>query len=314
MLGNFVYSNPTRLYFGENALDGLSQELKNYGPNILLTYGGGSVKKSGLYDEIVAILKSAGKNIIELPGVMSNPTTEKLYEGVKLGRLVSLNSTPTVREGILAVSPLIEIPDTCETIGYYAGGTLIGAAGLGYVYTLINADGTGSTTTINYNYSAIAVNGCKYFRYSFDVDYLDDCYVLDQTNYTFLWEGRNVTRKRTADGWFMNMGLQSTYYMWLLPSDEMCVTSFIPIPAGCAKVRIRYGVNRTTKSQFQINAAYARVGITTPGTGYISDWDIASGAVYLRLQMFMEDLDNCYIYDLTNQAFIWKGANVTEPI
>lgn len=86
MLGNFVYSNPTRLYFGENALDGLSQELKNYGPNILLTYGGGSVKKSGLYDEIVAILKSAGKNIIELPGVMSNPTTEKLYEGVKLAR------------------------------------------------------------------------------------------------------------------------------------------------------------------------------------------------------------------------------------
>ncbi|MBR0204838.1 MAG: iron-containing alcohol dehydrogenase [Synergistaceae bacterium] len=86
MLGNFVYSNPTRLYFGENALDGLNQELPSYGRNILLTYGGGSVKKSGLYDEIVTILKANGKNIIELPGVMANPTTEKLYEGCKLAK------------------------------------------------------------------------------------------------------------------------------------------------------------------------------------------------------------------------------------
>ena len=86
MLGDFVYSNPTRLYFGENALEGLSKELQNYGKNILLTYGGGSVKKSGLYDEIVKILKANDKNIIELPGVMANPTVEKLYEGCKLAK------------------------------------------------------------------------------------------------------------------------------------------------------------------------------------------------------------------------------------
>ncbi len=86
MLGDFMYSNPTRLYFGKNALDGLSKELENYGKNIMLTYGGGSVKKSGLYDEIVKILKKGGKNIIELPGVMANPTTEKLYEGCRLAK------------------------------------------------------------------------------------------------------------------------------------------------------------------------------------------------------------------------------------
>ena len=86
MLGDFTYSNPTRLYFGKNALDGLAKELSNYGPNILLTYGGGSIKKSGIYDSVVAILKSAGKNIVELPGVMSNPTSEKLIEGAKLAR------------------------------------------------------------------------------------------------------------------------------------------------------------------------------------------------------------------------------------
>ena len=86
MLGDFIYSNPTRLYFGKNALDGLAKELSNYGPNILLTYGGGSIKKSGIYDSVVAILKSAGKNIVELPGVMSNPTSDKLVEGAKLAR------------------------------------------------------------------------------------------------------------------------------------------------------------------------------------------------------------------------------------
>ncbi|MBQ7267868.1 MAG: iron-containing alcohol dehydrogenase [Synergistaceae bacterium] len=86
MLGEFMYSNPTRLHFGKNALDGLNQELKNYDQNVLLTYGGGSVKKSGLYDQIVKILKANGKNIIDLPGVMSNPTSVKLLEGAKLAR------------------------------------------------------------------------------------------------------------------------------------------------------------------------------------------------------------------------------------
>ena len=86
MLGDFTYSNPTRLYFGKNALEGLAKELPNYGRNILLTYGGGSIKKNGVYDSVAAILKSAGKNIVELPGVMANPTSEKLIEGAKLAR------------------------------------------------------------------------------------------------------------------------------------------------------------------------------------------------------------------------------------
>ena len=86
MLGEFVYSNPTRLHFGKKSLDGLAQELRNYGKNILLVYGGGSIKKSGIYDSVVAILKAEGKNITELPGVMANPTYEKLLEGAKLAR------------------------------------------------------------------------------------------------------------------------------------------------------------------------------------------------------------------------------------
>ena len=82
MLGNFTYCNPTKLYFGKDALNGLKEELPKYGKNVLLVYGGGSIKKNGIYDKVVKILKENGKNIFEDSGVMPNPTTEKLYEGI----------------------------------------------------------------------------------------------------------------------------------------------------------------------------------------------------------------------------------------
>lgn len=86
MLVNFTYSNPTKLYFGENALDHLSGELANYGNKVLLCYGGGSIKKNGIYDQVIAILNACGKEVIEDPGVMPNPTVEKLYEGCSLAK------------------------------------------------------------------------------------------------------------------------------------------------------------------------------------------------------------------------------------
>ncbi len=86
MLGNFSYYNPTKLYFGQNALEFLKEELDQYGPNIQLSYGGGSIKKNGIYDAVLAVLKDAGKNVFEDPGVMPNPTVEKLYEGCQIAR------------------------------------------------------------------------------------------------------------------------------------------------------------------------------------------------------------------------------------
>lgn len=86
MLGEFVYHNPTKLYFGKNALEGLKEELPRYGKNVLLVYGGGSIKRNGIYDKVVAILESCGKTVTEDPGVMPNPTTEKLAEGIRLAR------------------------------------------------------------------------------------------------------------------------------------------------------------------------------------------------------------------------------------
>lgn len=86
MLGNFTYCNPTKLYFGKDALDGLNAELSKYGKNVLLVYGGGSVKKNGIYDKVVSVLKANGKEVFEDAGVMPNPTADKLREGVARAR------------------------------------------------------------------------------------------------------------------------------------------------------------------------------------------------------------------------------------
>lgn len=86
MLGNFSYCNPTKLYFGEDALQNLSTELKKYGNNVALVYGGGSIKKNGIYDAVAGILQSEGKTVTEIAGVMPNPTIHKLYEGVEAAR------------------------------------------------------------------------------------------------------------------------------------------------------------------------------------------------------------------------------------
>ena len=86
MQGNFSYHNPTKLYFGEEAMSHLAGELKGYGPVVMLSYGGGSIKKNGIYDAVVAVLKETGKTIVEDPGVMPNPTYEKVMEGCRLVR------------------------------------------------------------------------------------------------------------------------------------------------------------------------------------------------------------------------------------
>lgn len=86
MLGNFVFSNPTKLYFGEDSLSYLNEELPKYGKNVQLVYGSGSIKKTGIYDKVVEILKANRKEIFEDSGVMPNPTVEKLHEGVQIAR------------------------------------------------------------------------------------------------------------------------------------------------------------------------------------------------------------------------------------
>ena len=86
MLGNFSYCNPAKLYFGDQSLDYLNTELPKYGKNVVLIYGGGSIKKNGIYDDVIKILEAQGKNVAEIASVMPNPTLAKLYEGIEIAR------------------------------------------------------------------------------------------------------------------------------------------------------------------------------------------------------------------------------------
>ena len=84
---SFVYSYPTKVYFGQGAArQALEAELSHYGPNVLLAYGGGSVKRSGVYDELKGLLLEAGKEVVDFPGIQPNPTYAKAQAGAALAR------------------------------------------------------------------------------------------------------------------------------------------------------------------------------------------------------------------------------------
>ena len=86
-MNNFIFENKTKVYFGKDGVkEYLGCLLKNYGETVMLAYGGGSIKRNGVYDEIVGILNAAGKRIMEFSGIMSNPTYAKIQEGAKIAR------------------------------------------------------------------------------------------------------------------------------------------------------------------------------------------------------------------------------------
>lgn len=86
-MNNFIFENATKVLFGKGCVkEYLCCLIKGCGDTVMLAYGGGSIKKNGVYDEVVPILKKARKNIVEFPGIMANPTYAKVLEGAKLAR------------------------------------------------------------------------------------------------------------------------------------------------------------------------------------------------------------------------------------
>lgn len=84
---DFIYAYPTKVYFGEKVIDkAFTTELEKIGKTVMVAYGGGSVKKNGVYDEVCSYLKKAGKEIIDFSGIMPNPTYRKVQEGAALAR------------------------------------------------------------------------------------------------------------------------------------------------------------------------------------------------------------------------------------
>lgn len=128
-MNRFDYQFPVRIHFGQGCFeDSLKNELQKYGKNVVLAYGGGSLKRTGLYDRIVAMLNEAGKTVTDFGGIMPNPTLKKVQEGQHLAR-------ETKADLILAVGGG-SVSDCCKIVAM--GDTPIP---LGVVVT---ASGTGS--------------------------------------------------------------------------------------------------------------------------------------------------------------------------
>lgn len=112
---DFTYYNPTKIYFGKDALQNLPAELAHYGKTVLLVYGKGSVKKLGLYDQVTEMLAQAGKTVVELPGIKSNPTYAQLQEGARLVREHQVDLILAVGGGsVIDCSKGISVAAYCE--------------------------------------------------------------------------------------------------------------------------------------------------------------------------------------------------------
>lgn len=112
-MNDFTFSYPTKIYFGEKAAkNNLPGELNKSGETVMLAYGGGSIKKNGVYDEIMGILKAAGKRVVEFSGIMSNPTYDKVQAGTALAKEESVDFILAVGGG--------SVSDCCKVIASQA--------------------------------------------------------------------------------------------------------------------------------------------------------------------------------------------------
>lgn len=112
---DFTYQNPTTIYFGKGSLNNLKDELSNYGENILLAYGKNSIKKIGLYDDVISILKESGKKVFELTGIMPNPTWEKVKEGSEIVKTNNIDLILAVGGGsVIDAAKAISVSAHCN--------------------------------------------------------------------------------------------------------------------------------------------------------------------------------------------------------
>lgn len=115
-MNNFIYDIPTKVYFGTDYITNLGKELANFGKNVLLVYGGGSIKKSGLYDTVVQQIKSANLSLYELSGVEPNPRHTTVNKGAKMCRQHNIDVVLAVGGG-----SVIDCAKVIGTAAYYDG-------------------------------------------------------------------------------------------------------------------------------------------------------------------------------------------------
>ena len=111
-MNNFIFQNSTKVYFGQGCVKEYLACLTKHAHTILLAYGGGSIKRNGVYDEIMDVFYSAGKQVVEFSGIMANPTYAKVQEGARLARACGADMILAVGGG--------SVMDCCKAVSLAA--------------------------------------------------------------------------------------------------------------------------------------------------------------------------------------------------
>lgn len=216
-MNNFIFENSTKVYFGKGSVkEFLAGSIKEYGNNVMLAYGGGSIKKNGVYDEINSILKAEGKNVIEFSGIMSNPTYSKVKEGAKLARDNNIDMILAVGGG--------SVMDCCKAVSLAAaydgdiwadyweksGVVYFDPIPLGVIVTVA---GTGSEC----NGGAVITNEEKKIKTGRDYPKCNPKFAIMDPEYTF-----SVPKLQTASGGFDILShIMETYFS--KTDDDKCI-------------------------------------------------------------------------------------------
>lgn len=183
-MNNFIFQNATKVYFGKGCVKEYLACLTRKADTILLAYGGGSIKRNGVYDEIIGILKKAGKTIVEFSGIMSNPTYAKVQEGAKLARdnrvdMILAVGGGSVMDCCKAVSLAVRYDGDIWNDFWARPGVIdFKPLPLGVVVTVA---GTGSEC----NGGAVITNEEKKIKTGRDYPQLNPCFALMDPSYTF---------------------------------------------------------------------------------------------------------------------------------
>ena len=207
-MNNFIFENATKTYFGKGCVkEYLSCLLRGYGDTVLLAYGGGSIRRNGVYDEVMGILAAAGKTVVEFPGIMANPTYAKVLEGAALAREHGVNLILGVGGGSVmdcckAVSlAAVYHGDVWDDFWARAGVVDLTPLPLGVVVTVA---GTGSEM----NGGAVITNEEKKIKTGRDYPACNPRFALMDPTYTF-----SVPKRQMVSGGFDILShIMETYF------------------------------------------------------------------------------------------------------
>ena len=206
-MNNFIFQNSTKVYFGKGCVKEYLACLTREANTILLAYGGGSIKRNGIYDEVAGILQAAGKTIVEFSGIMPNPTYAKVQEGARLAREQQADMILAVGGG--------SVMDCCKAVSLAAryGGDIWDDfwARPGVIEfeplplgVIVNVTGTGSEC----NGGAVITNEEKKIKTGRDYPQCNPKFALMDPTYTF-----SVPKKQMVSGGFDVLShIMETYF------------------------------------------------------------------------------------------------------